>query len=65
MSDKQLAVLLFSLVREINGFTAEVEQSLARRGATLEEATDDRAVVLLRGLADGLYARVKSLEASP
>lgn len=65
MTDKQLAVLLFHLMRQVNGCSVKVEHSLLARGATLEESLNDAAVVELRGLADALQRQVVDLTHEP
>jgi hypothetical protein len=57
MSDKQLSALLFHIMRQVNMCSVEVERSLQKRGATLEESLNDIAVVQLAGLADVLRAQ--------
>lgn len=60
MSNEQLSVLLFHIMRQINEATSVVEQELMRRGCSLSEA--ERYVINLRGLADVLHRQSEDLD---
>lgn len=62
MTDKQLAVLLFQLVRQLNQCGNLVEQSLLSRGASILEVNSDLSVIEIRGLAQVLQRDSAVLE---
>jgi hypothetical protein len=61
MTNEQLSVLLFHLVRQINEGTNKVECALVERGYSIEEAA--YRVMDLRSLADVLHGQCAELTA--
>lgn len=61
MSDAQLAMLLYHLMRQINQASCRAEESLRARGASVQQALDDPAVVELRALAGVLERQAMDL----
>jgi len=60
MTNEQLSVLLFHIMRQINEATSDVERELMNHGCSLEQA--ERCVINLRGLAQVLHSQSGDLD---
>lgn len=62
MTDKQLAVLLQHILRQINGIEREAHGALRALDVPDDKILDFDPTWRLRGLADAIEKQVKSLE---